>query len=149
MAAGPFVLPDKAKLNRVAIGLLAQSSGYKLALVASLWVPNPTTLEVFADVTGELATGNGYTAGGIALTGAALTGSPVKFTSANAVWTASGTGIPAWRYAVLYYAGTLSGKVNPIVAYALADATPADFPLTASGNTITFTPNGLGIVGDS
>jgi hypothetical protein len=47
---------------------------------------------------------------------------------------------------VLYYLGTLNGKVNPIVAHALGDSTPADVPLTTAGNTITITPNASGIL---
>jgi hypothetical protein len=70
----------------------------------------------------------------------------VKFTSAAFVWTASGTGIPAWRYGVVYYLGTLNSKVNPLVGYFLGDSTPADIPLTTSGNTLTVTPNASGIL---
>jgi hypothetical protein len=62
------------------------------------------------------------------------------------VWTASGTGIPAWRYGVLYYLGTLNGKVNPLVGYFLGDSTPADVPLTTSTNTLTITPSASGIL---
>lgn len=149
MASGPFVFPDKSKLNFFsATDLLNPANSFKLALVASTWTPANSTDEVFADVTGELSTGNGYTAGGIALTGVALTqtAGTVKFTSAAAVWTASGGSIPAWRRGVVYAVGTLNGKVNPIVGHFLGDSTPADVPATTTGNTLTVTPNASGIL---
>lgn len=151
MAAGAFVFPDLAKLNFFsATNLLgANTANFKLALVSSAWTPNNSTNEVWADVSAnEIAAGNGYTAGGGALTGVALTqtAGTVKFTSSAFVWTASGTGIPAWRRGVVYYSGTLNGKVNPIVGHFLGDATPADIPLTTSGNTLTVTPNASGIL---
>lgn len=151
MAAGPFVIPDLAKLNLFnATGLLAaNTSNFRLALVTSSWTPNNATDELWAAASGnEIANGNGYTTGGGALTGVALSqsGGTVKFTSNPFVWTASGSGIPAWRRAVLYYLGTLNSKVNPIVAHFLGDSTPADVPLTTSPNTLTFTPNAAGIL---
>ena len=150
-APGPFVVGNLAKLNFFnATDLLAATpANFRLALVTSTWTPAPTTDELWSVASGnEIATGNGYTTGGIALTSVSLTQSAgtVKFTSAAAIWTASGTGIPAWRYGVLYYLGTLNSKVNPLVAYFLGDATPADVPLTTSGNTLTFTPNASGII---
>lgn len=151
MAAGAFIVPNLAKLNLVsATDLLnGTSTNFRIALVTSSWTPAPTTNEVWADVSAnEIANGNGYTTGGGTLTSVALTQSAgtVKFTSAAFVWTASGTGIPAWRYAVIYYLGTLNAKVNPLVAYCLGDVTPADIPLTTSGNTLTITPNASGIL---
>ena len=153
MASGPFIIPNKAKLNLFnATNLLgANAANFKLALFTSALTPNDgdSGNEVFADISAnEIAAGNGYTAGGIALTSVALsmTSGVFKFTSAAAVWTASGGSIPAWRYAYLYYNGTLNSKVNPLVAHFLGDSTPADVPATTSGNTLTFTPNGSGIL---
>ena len=154
MPAGAFVVPNLAKLNMLegATGILRNGSAcYRLALVKSTWAPAPTTNEVWADVSAnEIATAGqtAYVAGGAALTAVTLAQAAgvVKFTSAAQVWTADGTGIPAWRYMVLYYLGTLNGKINPLVAYALGDATPADIPLTTAGNTLTITPNASGIL---
>ena len=150
MAAGPFIFPNLAKLNFFnATGLLgANAANFKLALLTSTFTPNDATNQVYADLTNELATGNGYTSGGIALTGVTLnqTSGTVKFTSSAAVWTASGTGIPAWRYGYVYYLGTLNSLVNPLVGHFLGDSTPADIPLTTSGNTLTVTPNASGIL---
>lgn len=151
MAAGAFIFPDLARLNFFsATNLLgANTSNFKLALVTSAWTPNNSTNEVWADVSAnEIAAGNGYSAGGGALTGVALTQSSgtVKFTSSAFVWTASGGSIPAWRRGVVYYSGTLNGKVNPIVGHFLGDSTPADVPATTDGNTLTVTPNASGIL---
>ena len=151
MAAGAFVFPDLAKLNFFnATGLLAATAAnFRLALVTNVYAPNNATDELWAAASAnEIANGQGYTTGGIALTGVALTQSAgtVKFTSAAATWTASGTGIPAWRRGVVYYLGTLNGKVNPIVGHFLGDSTPADVPLTTAGNPLTVTPHASGIL---
>lgn len=149
MASGAFIFPDKAKLNMFsATDLLNPANSFKITLHTSAWVPANSTDEVYADLTNELATGFGYTNGGLALTGVALTQTAgvVKFTSAAAVWTASGGSIPVWRRAVVRAVGTLNGKVDPIVGHFLGDSTPADVPATTSGNTLTITPNASGIM---
>lgn len=61
-------------------------------------------------------------------------------------WTASGGSIPAWRRGVVYYLGTLNGKVNPLVGHFLGDSTPADIPATTAGNQLIVTPNASGIL---
>lgn len=152
MAAGNWIVPNKAKLNLFnATDLLAaNTANFRMALVTSSWTPDnsDTGNEVWADVSAnEIANGAGYTTGGVALTSVALTqaSGTVKFTSAAAQWTSSGT-FPAWRRAVVYYLGTLNSKVNPILCHCLGDATPADVPSTSTGNTLTITPNASGIV---
>ncbi|MEW6022845.1 MAG: hypothetical protein AB1807_11965 [Pseudomonadota bacterium] len=146
MAAGPFIIPDKAVLN-IALGLLNAANTFKLSYHTSAWAPNPATLEVFADVSNEIAAAGGYTSGGITLANDALTisGGTVKFTGDAAELTAAGGSIPAWRYGVVRAVGTINGKVDPVVAYFLGDATPADVPATTAGNKLTFTPNANGI----
>lgn len=109
----------------------------KVMLVSSAYTPNAATggHSVLADITNELANGNGYTTGGYAVgtnTVTAITNG-WKFSTTDASWTGSGTGIPAWRYAIMYVSGTLWGKTNPLIGYILGDNTPADIPLTASG----------------
>ena len=151
MASGAFVIPDLAKLNLFnATNLLnATAANFRLALVSSAWTPNNTTDELWAVASGsEIANGQGYATGGLVPPSIVLsqTAGVVKFTSSPVVWTATGTGIPAWRRAVLYYLGTLNGKVNPLVAHFLGDSTPADVPLTTAGNTLTATMNASGII---
>jgi hypothetical protein len=152
MAAGAWVVPDLAKLNFVSATdlLSATAANFRLALVTSAWTPVNSSDELWAVASAnEIANGNGYTTGGLTPATFALTNTSgvIKFTwSTASVWTATGTGIPAWRRAVLYYLGTLNGKVNPLVAHFLGDSTPADVPLTTSGNTLTITPNASGVL---
>lgn len=151
MSAGSFVIPDKARLNFFnATDLLgANPANFKLALVTSSYTPAQGTDEVWADVSAnEISAAGGYSAGGAAMTGVALTQTSgvVKFTSSPVVFTAAGGSIVAWRRAVIYYNGTLNGKVNPLVAHFLGDATPADVSATAAPNTITITMPTAGIV---
>lgn len=146
MAAGPFIIPDKAVLN-IALGLLNAANTFKLSYHTSAWAPNPATLEVFADVGGEIAAGGGYASGGITLANDALSisGSTVKFSSDPAELTATGGPIAAWRYGVVRAVGTIGGKVDPVVGYFLGDSTGIDVPATTVGNKLTFTPNAAGI----
>lgn len=151
MAAGPYVFPNLAKLNlfNATNFLNANAANWKLSLITSAWTPNATTDELFsAPSPNEIGAVFGYTAGGVALTGVVLSQAAgvVKFTSNAAAWLAAGGSIPAWRYGVLYWLGTLNGKVNPMLGYFLGDSTPADVPATTNGNTLTVTPNGAGIL---
>lgn len=148
---GAWVVPDLAKLNLVnATNLLAATAAnFRIALVSSAWTPVQATDELWAVASGsEIANGNGYTTGGLVPPSIALSqsGGVVKFTANPTIWTASGSGIPAWRRAVLYYLGTLNSKVNPIVAHMLGDSAPADVPLTTSTNTLTITMNAAGAI---
>lgn len=113
------------------------SNTFKVALIASGYTPVVATHVVFADVTNELATANGYTAGGAVAANPTytLSGGVATFDTDNVSWTASGAGITA-RYAVLYAVGTLNGSVNPLVAYMLLDSAPADVATSAT-NTLT------------
>lgn len=151
MAAGAFVFPDASILNMFnATGLLAATAAnFRLALVTSSHTPDDATDEVWADYsTNEISGGAGYTTGGASIANVALSESSgtIKFTGDAVVWTASSGNIPAWRYGVVYYLGTLNGKVNPVVGYFLGDSAPADVPATTDGNTLTVTPNAAGIL---
>jgi len=115
----------------------------KCLLVASGYTVNDAAggHSVLADITNELANGNGYTTGGATLGSVAVTAitGGWKIASADVAWTASGTGIPAWRRAIFYVSGTLWGKTNPLIGHCLGDNTPADIALTAAGNPLTIT----------
>lgn len=112
----------------------------KLLLTSSAYTPNTTETghSVLADITNELAAGNGYTTGGATLTSPAITAitGGYKFSTSSASWTASGAGLPAWRYGVIYVSGALWGVTSPVLGYFTGDSAPADVPLTASGNTL-------------
>lgn len=139
-APGPWTTYDNSKLFAVnGTNLLAVANSFKIALVASGYTPNVATHSIFANITNELATANGYTAGGAVAAAPSLTlaAGTVAFDVSDVVWTGSGAGFAA-RYAVLYAVGTLNGNVNPLVAYMLLDSAPADVSVSA-GNTLTIT----------
>lgn len=117
------------------------SANIFMLLTTSAYTPDTTNTghTVLANITNELANGNGYLTGGVALaapTVAAFSTTGFKFSTGNALWTASGTGIPAWRYGVIYYSGALWGITSPLLAYFTGDSAPADIPLTAAGNSL-------------
>ena len=149
MAAGTFTLfaknKDDYRINDIV------GATVKVALVTSSWTPNVTTTgnALWADVSAnEVASGQGYTTGGNTMTGLAATATAgtngYYLAGTIPVWTATGTGIPAHRYYVMYLSGTVWGQVNPLIGYFLGDATPADIPLTTATNTITVTQPGTG-----
>jgi hypothetical protein len=100
---------------------------------------------LFSDLTNELTTTGGYTAGGLALSSLALTqAAPVSnLTAANAVWTASGGGIAAFRYAAVYINATVNSIVKPLLF--LLDNNGADVAATTAPNTLTIAWNATGI----
>jgi hypothetical protein len=113
----------------------------KLALVKNTYTPSSGTSghSVWADVSGqEVAAGNGYLAGGVVLASASKTavGSGFKLSTSNAAWDAAGGNIPAWRYGVIYVAGSLWGKASPLVGYFVGDTTPTDYPATPDGSPL-------------
>lgn len=116
-----------------------------VSLHTSSYTPSASTHTVYADLTNELSTANGYTNGGQALAGVTWTQSTTVaiFDANDTVWTASGGSITA-RYAVLRATGTFNSEVAPLIAYILLDTTPADVTAT-DGNTFTLQWNGSGI----
>lgn len=139
MAAGNFTI-YQANLDDIRMADLVGAT-IKLSLHTSAYSPSAGTSghSLASNLTNELATGGGYTAGGVTLaspTKTAITGG-YKFSTGNAQWAATGSGIPAWRYAVLRVEGTIAGKVNPIIGYILGNDAPADVPATVSGNPLT------------
>jgi hypothetical protein len=116
-----------------------------VSLHTSAYTPNQDTHAVFADVTNQLSTANGYTSGGQALTSMTWTRAAAiaTFDAADTIWAASGGSIVA-RWAVLRVVGTLDTLVDPLIGYVLLDDTPADVTTTA-GNTLTLAWNASGI----
>jgi len=126
---------DEAVLRTATVKVTLHTSTYTFA----------ATHNVYADLTNELSTANGYTNGGLALTSLSWsqTSGTATFSAANAVWTASGGSITA-RRAVIRVVGTINSQVDPLIASILLDTTPADVTAT-SGNTLTLQWNGSGI----
>jgi hypothetical protein len=130
MAAGTWTFTNTTRIKLLNSTFDLDSTAYKCALTTSASNISAAST-TWAGVTGEVASGNGYTTGGILVSPLVLAGTSsvtVKF-GTNPTWTASGSGITA-RYAVLYR------NTNDVVCYCLLDATPADVVIT-SGNTLT------------
>ncbi len=100
---------------------------------------------IYSDLTNELTTTGGYTAGGQAVSGLSFTQASTvsNLTGSNVVWTASGGGIAAFRYAVIYINATVNSVVKPLIA--AIDNNGADVPATTAPNTLTVVWNGTGI----
>lgn len=126
---------DEAVLRTATVKVTLHTSGYVFSAAHA----------VYADLTNELATANGYTNGGSPLASVtwAQTSGTAKFDAADLVWTASGGSIVA-RWAIIRVVGTINGQIDPLVEAILLDDTPADVTAT-SGNTLTLQWNGSGI----
>lgn len=142
MPAGTITLYE-ANLDDMSLQALAGAT-LKLALVGSGYTPDDSTGgdDLWADASAnEIANGNGYATGGATLASVAVIAiaNGWKIDSDDVEWTASGGSIPAWRYGVLYVAGTLFGKTNPLIGYFVGDTAPADVPATTDGNPLKIT----------
>jgi len=139
MASGNVTLFSKNK-DDIRINDLVGAT-IKLALVSSSWTPDTSTTgnSVWADVSANEVSGNGWTAGGETLASVVATAisGGYKLASASPSKTASGGNIPAFRYCVLRVSGTLWGMTDPLIGYFLGDSTPADVPATTTGNALT------------
>lgn len=148
MAAGKWKLYDKAK-QYLADGTfdLDATSDWKMALFQSSSNANTltNTVDVYGDLTNEVANGSGYLTGGSAITGVTWTeaSGTVTFDCDNVVWTASGGTITA-RFAVIYKNATVNSVVKPLLCVCLLDTAPADVSAT-SGNTLTIQINASGV----
>ena len=99
---------------------------------------------VYATLTNELATANGYTQKdeSVAATWADIaSGNTTKFDTVDPAWTASGGSITA-RFAVLLNDTHTS---DALICYTLLDTTPADVTVT-DGNTLTIQQNASGVL---
>lgn len=139
--AAPSAIQTYAKNINVEQLTGVTTATVKMLLTVSTYTPNTTNTghAVLADITGEVANGNGYLTGGVTLTSPTVTTISTNgylFSTGNASWTASGSGIPAWRYGVVYVQGSLWGLTSPLLGYFTGDSAPADVPITASGNTL-------------
>jgi hypothetical protein len=151
MAMGTFTLFDTVTLWEAdGTDILKAANTFNMVLVTVTQTITSAAQSLYGDLTNELTTGNGYTLGGVTLTGVTITRSvgttTFNFTGPSPSWTASSSGIPAWRWAIIYVNATINGHAKPLVGFVLGDATPADVPLTAAPNTITILPGGSGLI---
>lgn len=142
MASGPWILTNAALTNILTRYLNGGSAlTFKCILVTSSSnISDAST--TYAGLTGELATGNGYTSGGTPVT-LALTGTKalkVQFSGGNPTWTATGGSIGPARRAVLIETG------GSVVARSLlkidVDAVNGDDVTATVGNQISVDSDG-------
>lgn len=141
MAAGTFTV-YRANIDNISLADLNATANLKLALVTSTYTPDATNTgnSLWSSASAnEISATGGYAAASLGSVSVATTTNGWKISSANPSWTATGGSIDAWRYAVIYYNGTLWGMVNPLIGYFLGDNTPANVPATTVGNTLTIT----------
>lgn len=117
----------------------------KIMLCASTFVPNKDTTIYKSDVTGELATGAGYTLRGLALTAktaaydAATDTTPLD--AADAVWTTGAGQTLTYRVYVIY-SDTGTDATSPVIAWGVEAADQT----ASNGGTATITFDATGIV---
>jgi len=148
MAASAFKYTNWLKASQSGVNL-ASSPTIKATLHTSSFTPNAATQAVYADLTNELGTANGYSSGGASLTGIgfALSGSSAILTASPTVWNVVTADLVA-RFLVLRYVGTVNGQVDPLILYVLMDNTPANVTATP-GNSLTVNWNAAGITVDT
>lgn len=104
----------------------------KIALCTSSYTPNQDTHDFFNDITGEVASGAGYTTGGATLasvTWAYTAGTNTwKFDAADASWP---TSTITARYAVIYVETAGAASTDPLICY-------IDFGADVSSTGATF-----------
>jgi len=141
MAAGAWVVHDKAKLKMVNNAIDMDSDSFVVRLYASTSNIATTTVSDATTATNELATANGYTAGGIATTlSATETAGTTTVDATNVVWTAAGGSITARLAAIVDTTAT----PDEVIAHCLLDTTPADVTATDT-NTFSINMNASGI----
>lgn len=139
MAVGNFIFYNSGRLKALDGTFDFDTHTFKVALASASYTPTVDSHDELADLTNEVANGNGYTTGGSALSGVTLTKSTttVTFDAADLTFTASGGDIGPFRYAVVYD-DTVFG--DPLVGYidmggnvTITNGTSGTFQWNASG----------------
>jgi len=123
------------------------SDTFNLGLFTSASNAATDTLSTRSQVTGEVASANGYVLGGKALTGVTwATGASAKemrFDATAAIWSASGGSISAAKFGVVYSvtSGASAGLQKLVCRSQLSTS---QFSVT-TGNTLTVTPSANGV----
>lgn len=140
MAATAWNLYNAAKKYIGNGTLVLGTTAFKLKLTTSASNASTFTLSTMAAITGEISARGGYVAGGRALASmiwtAGASAKQYKFSSADVVFTASGSSLINVKYAAI---GVSGGK-----ALCWSRLTTAQFTVT-SPNTLTIQMNASGI----
>lgn len=143
---GAFILFQRGLLHLQDANVDLDAGGLKAVLLTSAQAMTNAFVGAsadcrYADLTGELATANGYTVGGVTLAGVVLsiTGGYVKFSSNPISWTLTGAGV-TFKYLVIY--DNLSTNKNLIC---FTDMDTAGGNVSPIAGALTVTPDGNGI----
>ena len=146
MSTGTFQLFDSAllKIHDGTINLATDDFYCALTTSAQTITKGTTPFDdaVYADLTDELPTANGYTAGGVLMTGIALTQTAgvFKLDCDDISWTAAGGSLTS-KYFVIY-SDTATNK--DLLGFGLLNSTGADVTVVSTEPlTITIAANGL------
>lgn len=137
---GNFTLFDAA-LPWIGDGTgLIKVTTVNVVLVSSAENLLSSSAALYSDLQDELPNAGGYSQGGV-VTGAALSrAGPISTFSLllpSPAWQTIGNGLPAWRWWVVYVSGTLNGHTNPLIGFALGDATGIDVSAIPANNVVS------------
>ena len=147
MAAGAWTVYNlaKKKIGNSTLNLAATT--YRMTLHTSASNANTATLGVYGSVNNEVAEANGYSSSGKALTterwtvGAASAGQ-YMFDVDDVIWTATGGGINAIKFAVIWISGA---SANARHLLCRSQLTSGAFNLSQN-NTLTIQINSAGVL---
>jgi len=126
MATGVWTLYDSVPFRVGSGDIDFANDTFKIAFLTSSYTPSAAH-DTYSDLTNELTTTGGYTSGGFTVTLTTASDLQVGI-SAGSAPDITATADLIFRYMVLYDSTT-----NYLVAYCLADSTPANYTIT-SGN---------------
>lgn len=145
MAAQAWKIYNLAKKKIGNSTLNLASTVYRMTLHTSASNAATLTLGVYGSLTGEVASGNGYSTSGKALTGEVWTvgasAKQYKFDVDDITWTGTGGAINNIKFAVIWLSGA---SANGRHLLAVASLTSNQFNLS-SGNTLTLQINSAGV----
>jgi hypothetical protein len=139
MAAGAWTLYNEAKKYLMTGDIDLNASTLRMTLHTSASNANTATLSTIGSVTNEVTESNGYSSSGKALTYTFTVGasaSEYRLDATAVIWTATGGSIANVKFAVISVAG---GKL-----LCRSQLSTSQFTVTI-GNTLTITPDALGI----
>lgn len=128
MAASAFALFSAFKLGVGNKAFNLSTDVIKCALITSAWTPSLDVDDVWADISANEITGDGYTAEGATLANQtwSASGGTITLDGDNIQWIAGVSGLSA-RYAVFY---NFTDATKRLICYTLLDTTPADYTVT-------------------
>lgn len=144
MSAQAFKIYNLAKKKIGNTSLNLAATVYRMTLHTSASNAATLTLGVYASLTNEVTSGNGYSSSGKALTSEVWTvgasAKSYKFDFDDVIWTGTGGTIPNIKFAAVWISAAATANRHLL---AVASLTSAQFTLSQN-NTLTLQINALG-----